>query len=54
MLKAIHAQEDKIAALNKAEDVVKKLRTLKLNRAAETVKKGVHETLNYMCFPQEH
>ena len=54
MLKAIHAQEDKKAALKKAENVVENLRFLKLNKAAETVKNGVYETLNYMYFPREH
>ncbi len=54
MLKAIHAQEDKEAALKKASDVVEKLRKLKLNRAADAVEKSVGETLTYMEFPNEH
>lgn len=54
MLKAIHAQEDRAAAEQKAELVVKKLRTLKLNKAAELVAAGVAETLSYYEFPREH
>jgi len=54
MLKAIHAQEDKEAALKKAEDVVAKLRAFKLNKAADAVDESVHETLTYMDYPQEH
>ena len=54
MLKAIHAQEDKAAALEKAKAVEAKLRCLKLTKAAETVANGVKETLTYMDFPAEH
>ncbi len=54
MLKAIHAQEDKAAALEKAKAVEAKLRGLKLTKAAETVANGVKETLTYMDFPAEH
>lgn len=54
MLKAIHAQEDRAAAEQKAELVVKKLRALKLNKAAELVAAGVAETLSYYAFPAEH
>ena len=54
MLKAIHAQEDKPAAQEKAQAVVAKLRELKLNQAAEIVEKGVGETLSYYAFPREH
>ena len=54
MLKAIHAQEDKAAALEKAKAVEAKLRALKLTKAAETVANGVKETLTYMDFPAEH
>ncbi len=54
MLKAIHAQEDREAAVAKAKDVVKKLRTQKLSRAAETVEEGIEETLTYMGFPRAH
>jgi transposase-like protein len=54
MLKAIHAQEDRQAALRKAEDVVGKLEAMKLGNAAQIVREGVEETLSYMAFPTEH
>jgi transposase-like protein len=54
MLKAIHAQEDKTAALAKADDVMAKLKAMKLGQAAEKVREGVEETLRYMAFPSEH
>ncbi len=54
MLKAIHAQEDRIEARAKARTVVKKLTQMKLKRAAEMVKDGVDETLSYYGFPAEH
>lgn len=54
MLKAIHAQEDLSAARNKAQVVEKKLRTMKLAKAAELVKASIEETLSYYHFPSEH
>ena len=54
MLKAIHAQEDRPAALKKAREVEAKLRAMKLSRAADTVREGAMETLAYMSFPREH
>jgi len=54
MLKAIHAQEDRQAALEKAQAVIEKLETLKLAKAAGIVRAGVAETLSYMAFPREH
>lgn len=54
MLKAIHAQEDREAALRKAADVVEKLQTMKLPNAAQIVREGIRETLSYMDFPTEH
>jgi transposase-like protein len=54
MLKAIHAQEDRQAALRKAEDVAEKLEAMKLGKAAQIVREGVAETLSYMAFPTEH
>jgi putative transposase len=54
MLKAIHAQEDREAATEKAEAVVKKLESMKLRKAAQTVRQGYEETLRYMFFPREH
>lgn len=54
MLKAIHAQEDLDAALAKADDITKKLRKMKLAKAAETVEQGIRETLTYMRYPRPH
>ena len=54
MLKAIHAQENKEAAREKAASVVAKLREMKLSTAAKKVEDGVDETLTYMDFPTEH
>jgi putative transposase len=54
MLKAIHAQEDRLAAEKKAVDVVAKLHEMKLSKAAKIVDEGVGETLSYMAFPREH
>ena len=54
MLKAIHVQEDKQEALNKAESVAKKLEAMKLRKAAELVREGAEETLRYYQFPSEH
>lgn len=54
ILKAIHAQEDKTAARDKAVQAVQKLRTMKLSQAASVVEDGIEETLTYMDFPSEH
>jgi len=54
MLKAIHAQEDREAARKKAADVVAKLESMRLGKAATAVRDGVGETLSYMSFPPEH
>lgn len=54
MLKAIHAQEDRTAAQEKARAVVKKLREMKLQKAADHVQESVDETLSYMKYPEEH
>ena len=54
MLKAIHAQEDKAAALEKSERVAEKLRSMKLNKAADKLLDGVAETSTHMDFPEEH
>jgi transposase-like protein len=54
LLKAVHAQEDREAALQKAAQVVAKLEGLRLGQAAELVRAGVAETLAYMSFPREH
>ena len=54
MLKAIHAQEDRQAALKKGAEVVAKLREMKLAQAAKIVEEGLVETLSYMAYPREH
>jgi putative transposase len=54
LLKAIHAQEDREAALAKAAQVVAKLEGMRLGKAAAVVGAGVAETLAYMAFPREH
>lgn len=54
MLKAIHAQEDRLAARQKAQQVVEKLREMKLNKAADMVSDGIEETFSYYEFPREH
>lgn len=54
MLKAIHAQEDRQAALEKVEAVAAKLLAMKLSKASEKVRDGAHETLSYYAFPREH
>lgn len=54
MLKAIHAQEDKAAALDKAAAVADKLQEMKLLKASQKVREGIRETLTYMDFPMEH
>lgn len=54
MLKAIHAQEDRTSAEQKAGRVVEKLGAMRLSKAAAIVAEGVAETLSYMSFPREH
>jgi putative transposase len=54
MLKAIHAQEDRAAARQKAEQVAVKLKEMKLADAAEHLRTGIEETLFYYTFPREH
>ena len=54
MLKAIHAQEDKKAAREKAKSVMEKLRTKKLDGIAKFIEESLEETLSYMDFPSEH
>ena len=48
MLKAIHSQESKAVAREKAALVAEKLRELKLTAAARKVEEGIEETLTYM------
>ena len=54
MLKAIHAQESKKAAREKAATIVAELREMKLKEAAKKIEDGVEETLTYADFPSEH
>ena len=54
MLKAIHASEDRDAALKKAQDVAVKLEGMKLKKAAVWLRETVESTLTYMSYPREH
>lgn len=54
MLKAIHAQEDRKSAVEKAQNVINKLKDMKLPEAAKKVEQGIAETLTYITFPSEH
>ena len=54
MLKAIHAQESKKAAREKARQVVEELREMKLGKAAQKVEDSIEETLTFMDFPSQH
>ena len=54
MLKAIHAQESKEAAKEKAAAVAAKLREMKLMEAAKKIEDGILATLTYMEFPYAH
>jgi transposase-like protein len=54
MLKAIHSQESKNAAKEKAESVIAELKQMKLPEAAGKLEAGIDETLSFMSFPYEH
>ena len=54
MLKAIHAQENREAAQQKADQVIDKLKAMKLSAAAKLVEESIHETLTYYNYPSEH
>ena len=54
MLKAIHAQEKREAADEKARAVVSTLRDMRLGKAADLVETKIHETLTYYNYPQAH
>jgi transposase-like protein len=54
MLKAIHASEDRSAAIEKAEAVSVKLEGLKLREAARKIRQSIVETFTYYEFPREH
>lgn len=51
MLKAIHAQECRVSAQEKAKQVAQKIREMKLSAAAKKLEDGIDETLTYMGFP---
>lgn len=53
-LKAIHAQESRQAAQDKADSVTADLRRQKLTRAADLVEESIGETLTYYAFPDIH
>jgi putative transposase len=54
MLKAIRAQEDRVAARQKAVQVSAKLKEMKVADAPALVVAGIEETLYYYVFPREH
>ena len=54
MLKAIHAQESRETAAQKAQAVVDELRSQRMTRAAELVEDHIEETLTYYSFPDSH
>ena len=54
MLKAIHAQESKKAAREKARAVIAELNGMKLREAAKKVEDNIEETLTYCDFLSEH
>lgn len=54
MLKAIHAQESKEAAVAKADEVASSLERMRLGAAAKVVREGCLETLTYTDFPMQH
>lgn len=54
MLKAIHASEDRMAAIEKEEAVADKLEALKLREAAKKVRESILETFSVCDVPREH
>jgi putative transposase len=54
MLKAIHAQESREAADQKARTIVDDLRAARMTTAADLVERSVSETLTYYAFPDIH
>ena len=54
MFKAIHSQESKEAARQKAEQVAQSLRKMKLKSAAKKVEDSTEEKLTFMDFPSQH
>jgi transposase-like protein len=54
MLKAIHAQESREAAQEKAVRVIDDLRRMRLAKAAELVELKIDQTLAYYAYPSTH
>jgi len=54
MLKAIHASEDREAALAKVTSIIEKLEKMKLRQAAQKIKESIDQTLSYYDFPSAH
>ena len=54
MLKAIHAQESRDTAQEKADTVIGELRRQGMTRAAELVEESIGETLTHYAFPDSH
>jgi len=54
MLKAIHAQESCEAAQAKAQEVVGKLKAMRLSKVAQWLEESVEETLTYYRLPRQH
>ena len=54
MLKAIHAQESRLAAQEKAEAVMAELRRQRLTHAAKLIEESIGETLTFYAFPDSH
>lgn len=54
MLKAIHASEDRKAALEKTGSIAEKLKDMKLPKAAKMVEDNIIETFTYYDFPKAH
>jgi len=54
MLKAIHSQESKAAAKEKAKPVAQSLREMKSKEAVIKIETSINETLTYTDFPFEH
>ena len=52
--KPLNAQEDRRSAEDKVREVIAKLRTMKLPKAADLVEAKAHETLTYFAFPSNH
>ena len=54
VLKAVHAQETREAAVVKATEIVEKMNETKLHKAAFLVQEKIAETLTYYAFPWIH